>query len=329
VLIPVYDPRYARAQLWTISFPGGEARRFTNDLTSYGSDLAITRDGAIAAAIAWTMDSNVWVVPAANPLGGRQITAGQLPMFDVAENTDGKILAASGDGELWSMDPDGTQRTLFSDVRSAGGFKPCGQSFVFLAYESGTETIIRVDGNGTHSTKLVNGNFWSLDCSPDGKFIFYETIEQPQKIWKIPVTGGTPLFIADVLGDGVTGRLSISPDGKFLAYSYTQFGKVASAGWKEAVIAVGGGPPVRQLDITGEMGDLRWAADGKSLEYLLTADGTTNLWRLPLAVKGKPSPLTNFTSGLIFGFNWSSDHTRLLLTRGSVSSDVVLLSKLH
>jgi DNA-binding winged helix-turn-helix (wHTH) protein/Tol biopolymer transport system component len=329
LLVPLYDPLYHRAQLWTISFPEGRARRFTNDLTKYGTDLAITRDGASAAAIAWTTDSNVWVAPAANPLGGRQITSGQLPMFDAAENSDGKILAASGDGELWSMNPDGSQRALFTDVHSVGGFTPCGQSFVLVAYESGTQTIMRVDGNGTHSAKVVNGNFWSLDCSPDGKFIFYETFNQPQKIWKIPVTGGVPLRIADVLGDGVAGRLSVSPDGKLLAYSYTQFGAVASAGWKEAVISVAGGPPVRQLDITGEMRDLRWAADGKSLEYLVTENGTTNIWKQPLTEGRKPERLTDFTSGIIFSFNWSSDRTRLLLTRGGVSSDVVLLSNLR
>jgi Tol biopolymer transport system component len=34
LLVPHYESRYHRTQLWTISFPGSEARRFTNDLTA-------------------------------------------------------------------------------------------------------------------------------------------------------------------------------------------------------------------------------------------------------------------------------------------------------
>jgi Tol biopolymer transport system component len=76
------------------------------------------------------------------------------------------------------------------------------------------------------------------------------------------------------------------------------------------------------------MGDLRWSPDGKKLHYLLTRDGATNIWEKSLR-GGEAKQLTGFTSGLIFDFNWSSDHTKLLLTRGSVSSDVILLSNLR
>jgi hypothetical protein len=63
------------------------------------------------------------------------------------------------------------------------------------------------------------------------------------------------------------------------------------------------------------------------LQYLLTQNGATNLWEHPLA-GGKPKQLTHFTAGQIFGFNWSSDHMWLLLTRGSTNIDAVLLSNL-
>jgi len=51
------------------------------------------------------------------------------------------------------------------------------------------------------------------------------------------------------------------------------------------------------------------------------------IWEPPLA-GGKPRRLTHFTASRIFDFNWSSDHARLLLTRGNVNSDAVLLSNL-
>jgi len=51
------------------------------------------------------------------------------------------------------------------------------------------------------------------------------------------------------------------------------------------------------------------------------------IWEPPLA-GGKPRRLTHFTASRIFDFNWFFDHARLLLTRGNVNSDVVLLSNL-
>jgi Tol biopolymer transport system component len=80
--------------------------------------------------------------------------------------------------------------------------------------------------------------------------------------------------------------------------------------------------------VPGGIDGARWSQDGNGLQYLLTRDGATNIWEQPLA-GGEPKQVTKFTSGLIFDFNWSSDHTKLLLTRGSISRDVILLRNLH
>ena len=69
-------------------------------------------------------------------------------------------------------------------------------------------------------------------------------------------------------------------------------------------------------------------ARGGNLKYLLTHAGATNIWQQPLSGR-EAKQLTKFTSGLIFGFSWSSDRTHLLLTRCTVSRDVVLLSNLR
>jgi Tol biopolymer transport system component len=123
--------------------------------------------------------------------------------------------------------------------------------------------------------------------------------------------------------------LSVSPDGNFLAYPYDQYNGTSAPGWHVAVILTnGGGAPVKTFEVPGGIDDLRWSSDAKTLQYLLTRDGATNIWEQPLA-GGGPKPLTQFTSGLIFDFNWSLDRTRLLLTRGELGSDAVLISNLR
>ena len=338
LLIPHYDQDSNREQLWTTSFPQGETRRFTNDLSDYGTSLDVTRDRRTIAAVARTIVSNVWLAPPSDLLRGRQITSGGLPMIDVVEASDGKLLSASADGKLWRMNPDGSGRTLFADAHDAGWLTACGRFVVFASYEAGAVVLTRVNSDGSNATKLVSGSLGRLlkssfssrapACSPDGRFVFYITMGSPQKIWRIPTDGGTPVEIADNPGDIISGRLSISPNGKFLAYPYDRYSGTVTPAWKLAVMPVDGGQAVKTLEVPGGIRAPLWSPDGKSLQYLLTNNGATNLWEQSLS-GGKPKQLTRFISGEIFDFNWTANRKRLLLTRGEVSSDVVLLSNIH
>jgi hypothetical protein len=50
-----------------------------------------------------------------------------------------------------------------------------------------------------------------------------------------------------------------------------------------------------------------------------------NVWQQPLP-SGVPTQLTRFTSSTLYNFAWSHDGSRLAVSRGSTSTDVVLLS---
>jgi Tol biopolymer transport system component len=194
---------------------------------------------------------------------------------------------------------------------------------------NGTAEITRFDADGSNPTKLASGELTLPVCSPNGSYIFYVELGTTQKIWRISVDGGTPVEIATVLGENVGGRITISSDGKMLAYPYEEF--TPTPKMKLAIIPVEGGPPINILDApcgVNGFGSPLWSPDGKSLEYVLDQNGSSNIWEQPLQ-GGPPRQLTTFSSGRIFDFNWSRDGKRLLLARGEVSSDVVLLSHLH
>jgi DNA-binding winged helix-turn-helix (wHTH) protein/Tol biopolymer transport system component len=328
LLVPHYDSVSRRIQLWTVSFPGGMAHRLTNDLYDYDAgDLDITRDGRTISAITETGLYNVWAAPATNLSKARQITYGELPMIWVAEAHDGRLLSVSWDFSLWVMSRDGSQRAPFGNIHTADWPETCGQ-FVLFVGNIGGGSLMRADVDGTHLTQLVNHNVISPACSPDGRFVFYVNTEQPQKIWRVPVVGGTPVEIAKILGDTIVDRLSVSPDGKLLAYPYSVYTNTATAVRNMAIIPVDGGPPVKTFEVSGGIRNPRWSANGEGLQYLLTRDEVTNLWEQPLA-GGEPKQLTKFTSGHMYDFNWSSDRSHLLLTRGSTSSNVILLQNFY
>ena len=70
--------------------------------------------------------------------------------------------------------------------------------------------------------------------------------------------------------------------------------------------------------------DYHWAPDGQGVDYVITRESVSNLWRQP--VTGGPlKQITNFKSGRIFTFAWSRDGKQLLTVRGDISSDVILI----
>jgi DNA-binding winged helix-turn-helix (wHTH) protein/Tol biopolymer transport system component len=321
LLVPRYDPEYERGQLWTISYPDGDARRFTNDVTDYDSPLDVTGDGKTVAAVASTMVANIWESPAENLSRSKQLTFGQLPMSDVVGTAAGRILSLGDDGRVWTIKPNG-QRDAFGDLHDVRWIGACGDLILFASYDANAVGLNRLIDDHAGLLKLFNGDLAYPGCSPDGKFAYYVNRHRPQKVWRISTEGGLPVAIADSMGEGITSFLDVSSDGALLAFTFDQYHPPA---WKLAVIPASGGPAIHTFDVPGGTTRVHWAPGDTRLQYIVTQDGVSNIWEQPLA-GGNPKQLTQFTSGKIFGFEWSSDRRMLLLTRGDVTSDVVLLS---
>lgn len=328
-LMSVLNDRESRGQLWTVSNPQGDTRRLTNDLSDYDWRADLTRDANTLAAINGNTVSNIWIVPGGDTSKAEQITSLNLPLSKVTEASNGKLLA-TGNGKLWAFSPDGKERAQFTDLDQVNSSTVCGRFVVVNSNRSGVVEIVRFDEDGSNAIKLVSGNLARpLACSPDGKYVSYLEVGPPQEIWRISVEGGTPKEIAKVLGENMVGRMSISPDGKALVYPYEEY--TPAPKMKLAIIPVDGGPPLKVLNAPGDVysdGAPLWSGNGKSVEYILTQNGSSNIWEQSLD-GSQPRQLTRFSSGRIFDFSWSPDGKRLVLCRGEVSSDVVLLSNLR
>jgi eukaryotic-like serine/threonine-protein kinase len=324
LLIPMGVPKERRSQLWQLSYPKGEPRRFTNDLSNYGARLDLTRDGKILAVVDSTRISNIWSVPGGKAALATQITSGAVPDLAVWPGPSGKLLVRSGDGELDLINSDGSQRTtVMPQARNYGAMSACGDRYLlFDSYDGTKSELWRTDADGSNPTRLVNEYIGEDDCSLDGKWLVYDTgTGAGTKLYRLPVEGGSPTEIASAPGGG--GNPRISPDGKFVAYDLQEGSPVPQA--KFAVIPAGGGSPVHVFPRPSGSGWAHWSPDGNGLQYMLTRKGATNIWEQPLA-GGEPHQVTDFTSGRIFAFSWSRDGKQLFVARGSETSDVVLIS---
>ena len=191
-----------------------------------------------------------------------------------------------------------------------------------------------MDADGSSPIRIADETVaTSPQCSPDGKWVIYLqgasltpmrvaiTGEKPPE----PIAQSPAVWIGDVL--------AFSPDGKRIAYLAAPESPVVNPSSPSGsqpnrlmVIAFDGGTLLHQFDWPGaSAGEPRWAPAGEAIDYVLTRNGVSNIWRQNLA-GGTPKQITNFESGQIFDFDWSRDGRQLALTRGSESSDVILIS---
>lgn len=320
-------------QLWYVRYPEGEVRRITNDLNNYRA-VSVTSDSKRLVTLQSTSTCNLWVANNSDWNQPTQVTTGSRldGREGVAYMTGGQVVyssTVSGHMDLWVMNADGSnQRQLTANSRN--NTQPVvsrdGRYLIFRSDRSGTANIWREDIDGSNARQLTSGSGEAYpDCAPDGKWVVYTLLGAGKPtVWRVSIDGGAPEKIID----GYATNPVVSPDGKSIACSYRE---QPNARMKIGLFSIDGGGPIRTFDmgampmIDAASSALRWSADGRALTYILTAGDVSNLWSQP--VSGEPAKqLTSFKSSRIFSFDWSPDGQQLILSRGTATSDVVLIS---
>ncbi|MFN2407275.1 MAG: TolB family protein [Pyrinomonadaceae bacterium] len=227
------------------------------------------------------------------------------------------------------MNADGSnQRQLTANLRN--NTQPVvtrdGRYVLFRSDRSGTANIWRMDMDGTNPRQLTSGSGEvNPHCTPDAKWVVYTLLGAGKPtIWRVSIDGGAPEKIID----GYATNPVVSPDGNWIACSYRE---QTHAPMKIGLFSINGGAPIRTFEIAAmpvvdpASSGLRWTQDGRALTYVLTAGDVSNVWSQPVS-GGPAKQLTSFKSSRIFSFDWSSDGQQLILSRGTVTSDVVLIS---
>jgi len=102
-----------KSQVYQISYPGGEARKITNDLNNY-NDISLTTDSSSMVTVQQDNVSNIWIAPDGDTSHAQQLTHGAGKSdgsFGLQWTPDGKITyfsMASGGPRVWIMNGDGS-----------------------------------------------------------------------------------------------------------------------------------------------------------------------------------------------------------------------------
>jgi len=251
---------------------------------------------------------------------------------------DGRIVLASGDGNLFALNPDGSGRALLTPGRTSWDPSVCGDGryIIYSAYGEQKIGIWRMDADGSNPVRIADEALaFNPRCSPDGTWVVYLRSPSFTPV-RVTITGmKSPELLVQGSEGGTGPYVAISPDGKLIMYLSSPDSPAATTGASVPpsaskpnllkVIPFDGGAPLDRLEWPVSAGAFQWAPTGEAVDYVLTKNGISNIWRQKLTA-GPAKQITNFESGLIFDFAWSNDGKQLALTRGSQSSDVILIS---
>jgi Tol biopolymer transport system component len=325
--------RKTSSQLWYLSYPGGEARRITNDLDDYDG-VSLTALGTVLVTKRTQTLASLWVTPVGDANRSQQVLSSKHDGYNGFFNRfcwmpDGKLIytaMTNGIPSIWKMKVDGTDQeriTLDDHSNSFPSVAADGHFIIFVSDRMGSNNVWRMDPDGSNLKQLTDGTEESwAQFAPDGRWVVYHrNIEGKRTIWRIPIEGGTPIQVTDYPSNCPV----ISADGKWIcAYYRTEM----KGPWRIGIIPFEGGLPVKSFDVPASVvfqSLVRLTPDGSALAYISNREGVSNIWLQP--VDGSPAKqLTSFTSEQIFWFDWSLDRKQLALTRGVVSGDVVMIS---
>jgi len=327
-LIMTAAERFDLFQIWHLSYPGGEARRITNDESKNYRGVSLTTDATLLATTQQDVQSSIWIAPDGDSSRARRITRGRYEgRYGLAWTPEGRIVyhsVASGNEDIWIMNADGSDQSQLT-FNPGTGVDCCevtrdGRYIVFRSQGGDEFTLWRMDGDGGNAKQLTTAAA-APTLSPDGRWVIYHNPDGT--LWKISIDGGVAAQL-NATPDGRYSTPAISPDGKLIACYYRDD---ANVGPDLVIIPSEGGERIKRFDYSPVMPRplrVQWTPDGRAIAYIKTSGGVSNIWSQPLN-GDPPKPLTDFKSDSMFSFGWSRDGKQLVYARGPVTSDVVLI----
>ena len=324
------------SQHWMLSYPTGEIRRITNDLSAYRV-ICLTSDARKLATIQVDGLINVWVAPEGDAARAVRLPTGNVGFYASAGNNlnwtpDDRILFMSNEGgitDIWIADPNGGNR---KQLTTMGATSPVatsdGRYIVFISGRDGKWAVWRMNVDGSNPVRLTQGPFDVYpSVTPDGKWVVYINNDGPQPtMWKVSIDGGTPVKLSDHTARSAV----VSPDGKLLAYSYPVSSDPFAPPNRIAVVNFADNTPVAEFTFSPSNTVpmlIQWSPDGKSILYTANTGGVSNVWSQALDGSAAKQ-FTQFKDSLMTGFAWSKDGKQLATTRGTLMRDAVLITDL-
>jgi Tol biopolymer transport system component/DNA-binding winged helix-turn-helix (wHTH) protein len=331
------------SQLWMLAYPDGDVRRLTNDLEGYFW-ISLSSDGRKLVTRQQRIFSHLWLAPEGDVKNARQLTFGVRNLDGYSGLTwtpDGRIIfSAFADNvtNLYSMSADGGNRVQLTANAGQDNHYPAvsndGRHIVFTSNRDESRQVWRMDIDGRNQKQLTFGgerkdSAQYTALSPDGREVFFiKRGAGPPSIWKVSIDGSDPVPVSRLTDASAEGGLSISPDGKWLAYQHVSTARKPREDntLKIGLLPTTGATEPRLFDLSTRRPIIQWSADSAAFDYAAGIFNTSILWRQPTD-GGQPQRICDFPDR-VFNFAWSRDGKNLAVSRGKLQGDALMITNL-
>lgn len=223
---------------------------------------------------------------------------------DLNLSPDGKTLAFSWAGDIWTVSTDGgnAQRLTVNPATERHPiFSPDGAHILFASNRHGASNLFVMRPEGTQIRRLTYSdrsetpNGWT----PDGSAVHFHSeregqVEWLSKIYQVSIEGGQPVPVMNAMG--FDGRLS--PDGEHLAFTrgasrWWRTGYRGSANWDIWVRDLKSGEFTQLTNFNGTDYLQFWDPRSRGVYFLSDREGLHNVWYHPL--RGSARQITEVT----------------------------------
>lgn len=333
-------------QLWKISYPGGKATRITNDLSEY-LGISITADGKKLLARQRKYFSNIWNGNIDKPDSFQSLTEGSsrnegLKGF-IWIGKDKIVYSANykklRDWNLWSIDlSNNSRQQITSDDGVQNEYPTVSPDGKWIFYSSNRGELADIYRIGIDGEKPKQVTFDKDESelfpqiSPDSNWLYFiKKGKNTSAVWRKSLVSEKEEKITKENELSPANFLSISPDGKYLAFqNITQEtnNQKAKGFFKVCIISTDNPFEKRFFEIKSSRPIASFSNDGKALEYTKNDKDGSTIWRQEINENTEPKPILKEKNVRIFYFSHSEDGQNLALSKGNLIRDAVVLTGL-
>lgn len=331
-------------QIYRMKKNGGSVQRLTNDLNVY-RELTLSVDGKSLVALQRNNPSHLWILPGFKAENARQLTFGKNNRdarhgLDVLP--DGKIIYTSLEDmnrDLWIINPqDKTKQQLTikqNEVNERPFVAKNGEFIYFSSLNNQTYDIKKIQRNGQNLQTITSDNsandLFPTISDDESTLYFIRKTKGKSAIIKKNLANNEETELDLPEGFSPDSFLTISPDGKFLAFRLADLERrneadeESSKPVKHGIISTDGDLlKAKKFEINTSQTQFRWSDSSDSIYFVNNSTGNSEIWKQSIFEKSEPKKLVELNDTRIYYFQITKEND-LIVSQGKRLDDAILI----
>ena len=330
-------------QIYKMRKTGGEIQKLTNDLNIYRK-ISLSADGKSLIALQKNNASHLWILTDSKAENARQLTFGKNNRdakhgLDVLP--DGKIVYTSLEDlnrDLWIFNPSDNSKQQLTIKQNEANERPfVSKTDDFIYFNSLDDQTFKIKKIRSDGQNLQN-----ITSDESANDLFPNVANDHSALYFIRKTKGKSSIIKKNLADGEETELNLpegfspdsfltlSPDGRFLAFRQTDLEKRTEMEEEAAnlikirIISTDGNlDSAKTFDIETSQSQFRWSEKSDAIYFINHSSENSAIWKQNIFEKSEPEKIVELKGTRIYHFQFSGQD--LVVSQGKTLDDAILI----